>query len=134
MKPESPRENKTITCSWCIALNTEADEFCHKCGYPLWGLATLAPPQVIQAQGFLFRKATEGRPRTITLIGIWICFLPWVIVGVPAVIFLIAEMRGLEGFIFFWVMIAAVCFAIVVLYRVTRNYFRISEKQKPRHD
>jgi hypothetical protein len=128
MKPEN--ENRTISCPSCAAPNIEADEFCHECGYPLSQVATITPPQVIQAQGFLFRKALAGRPKKITLIGIWICFLPGVIVGVPAAIFLIANGRGLEGFIFFWGSIALVCVAVTILYRITRNYLTIPERHQ----
>ena len=137
MNVNADKEKRTINCSSCTATNSEVDEFCHECGYPLSETATLGPPGIIQAQGFLFRKALSGRPKKVTLIGMWICFLPWVIVGVPAAIFLIVNGRGFEGFIFFWTLIALVCVAITILYRITRNYLTRPERHqgdvRPRH-
>lgn len=74
------------------------------------------------AEGFLFRKAVEGRPKPIVLIGIWIIFFPVLILSLYCATQLILNRARALDFFFFWAFIGFVYVASVVLYRVTKNY------------
>jgi hypothetical protein len=63
-----------IVCVSCLAENDEQIEFCQSCGSPLGTTSTLDPMSAIQAEGFLFRKTTEGRPKFIVVFGLWLMF------------------------------------------------------------
>ncbi|MDQ3820267.1 MAG: hypothetical protein M3362_21655, partial [Acidobacteriota bacterium] len=63
-------------CFRCLAVNSGAEAFCRECGAPVGGSATLDPVQTIRAQGFMYRRALEGRPKLIVLVGVWILHLP----------------------------------------------------------
>lgn len=130
MKQESPPtgKNETITCPSCMTLSSQAAEFCHKCGYPIGRVATLDPVQTIRAQGYLFRKATEGRPKPIVLLGMWICCLPCLVIGVYVALRLILNPTAFSDFFFFWASVAISYGSFVILYRTTKNYLTIPKK------
>lgn len=128
---DSPTTNagETITCLSCLALNTPAEAFCHECGAPIGRTATLDPINTIRAEGFLLRKSLEGRPKLITLLGIWIIHLPVLVLGVYSAVYIILKWRGLSAFLFFWALVGLACFAFVILYRITKNYLTIPKKE-----
>jgi hypothetical protein len=117
--------DKKITCVSCLAQNGPFDTFCHECGAPIGRTATLDPIQTIQTEGFLFRKALEGRPKVTVLMGVWILHLPVLLGGVGGAIYIIRYQRGLAAFVFFWALVALSCFAFIVLYRITKNYLTL---------
>ena len=111
-----------VTCPSCQALNDRLENFCGGCGAPIGATATLDPVSTIHAEGFMLRKAVEGPPRIIVLIGVWIMFLPMLVVSAGMDIYLALNFRGLGNFVFFWVGAGLMFISGVVLYRVTRNY------------
>lgn len=128
-KDSSPTITKeTITCPACQTPNSLVAAFCRKCGYPLGAVSNLDPMQTIQAEGHLFRKATEGRPTPIVVIGIWICFLPCLVFSVYAALRFILNPRGFSEFFFFWALVALSYAAFVILYRVTKNFLTLPKK------
>ena len=90
--------------------------------------ATLDPHQAIKAEAFLFRKALEGRPRLIVLLGVWILHLPVLMFSVGFAIYLLLNGRGFSNFIFFWALVGLSYIAFVILYRITQNYLTIRKK------
>jgi hypothetical protein len=50
------------------------------------------------------------------------------VASIGVAIYMILYGYGITAFLFFWVMIALTCYAVVVLYRVTRNYLTIPKK------
>lgn len=132
MEKDSPSTIKpeAITCPSCTELNSEADAFCRKCGSPIGALSTLDPLQTIQTEGFLFRKATEGRPQLIVLLGIWIVFLPWLAISVGVAIHIILNERGFGYFFFFWGAVGLAYIGFIILYRTTKNYLTIPKKEQ----
>jgi len=50
--------------------------------------------------------------------------------SIGVAIYMILYGYGIAGFLFFWVMIALCCYAVVVLYRVTRNYVTIPKDKE----
>ena len=127
MESETKRSDagRTINCSSCMALNRVSEAFCEECGAPIGATATLVPTQVIRAEGFMLRKALEGRPRFIVLLGVWILHLPVLVVGLGAAIYIIINWRGLSAFVFFWTLIGLSLIAFIILYRITKNYLTI---------
>lgn len=117
-----------ITCPSCQTINEQSAIFCRKCGAPIGAVATLDPVQTIQAQGFLFRKATEGRPRPMVLLGIWILFLPALVGSVYFAIHIILNRYGFSDFFFFWGAIGLAYIGFKVLYRTTKNYLTLPKK------
>jgi hypothetical protein len=118
-------EGEMVICVSCLTQNTQAAAFCRKCGSPIGAVATLDPMQTIQAEGFLFRKALEGRPRPIVVLGVWILFFPMLALSVGFAIHLIFNPSGFSDFVFFWAFVGLAYAAFVILYRVTRNYLTI---------
>jgi hypothetical protein len=118
-------ENNTdeIICPSCVTANPLSASFCDSCGAPV-GTATLDPIQSISAQGFLFRKALEGRPKPIVVAGIWLMFFPLLLGSIFAAARFIVNRTGLADFVFFWVFVGFGYVAFVILYRVTRNYLK----------
>ena len=95
--------------------------------------ATLDPIQSINTQGFLFRKALEGRPKPIVLAGLWLIFFPTLLVSLYAATRLILNRTGFADFFFFWVFVGLAYVAFVILYRVTRNYLTARRKTDSIH-
>ena len=77
----------------------------------------------------------------MVLLGLWLTHFPVLAASIGVAIYMILYGYGIAGFLFFWVMIALCCYAVVVLYRVTRNYVTIPKKdptgsadvRQPRH-
>ena len=126
MKSE-PNANE-ILCHSCLTPNASFASFCDNCGAPIGTTATLDPIQSINTQGFLFRKALEGRPKPIVLAGLWLMFFPALVGSLYAAIRLILNRTGIADFFFFWVFVGLAYVAFVILYRVTRNYLTARRK------
>ena len=132
MKQDSPTnsDNQTVVCISCLTQNNASAGFCRKCGSPIGAVATLDPMQTIQAEGFLFRKALEGRPKPIVVAGVWIIFFPALVLGVGVAVHLIFNPRSFSDFVFFWAFVGLAYAAFVILYRVTRNYLTIPARDE----
>jgi hypothetical protein len=118
---QSETSVEEIICPSCLAPNASFTSFCDSCGAPIGTTATLDPIQSINTQGFLFRKALEGRPKPIVLVGLWLMFFPALLGSLYAAICLILNRTSVADF-FFWVFVGFAYVAFVILYRVTRNY------------
>ena len=60
--PEDWDESMTELCVCCVRPHYPDDLFCHRCGAPVHGLATLLPFERIFAEGFVMRRAAENPP------------------------------------------------------------------------
>lgn len=117
------KSDHQITCPSCQALINANENFCRECGAPITTTATLDPIASIHAQGFMLRKAVDGSPKPIVLIGIWVMFLPALILSAYMAVYLITQQHGLGPFVFFWVFIGITYISFRVLFQVTKNYF-----------
>lgn len=120
MKPEA--DANEIICPSCLAPNERFAQRCRSCGAPIGTTATLDPIQSISTQGFVFRKALEGRPKPIVLAGLWLMFFPVLLGSLYAATYLMLHRTSFAEFFFFWAFVGLAYVAFVVLYRVTRNY------------
>jgi len=73
------QEQEEPLCISCLHPNVEEAHFCEKCGAPLDSYASTAPFEQIYAQGHVFRAATEGKPRLIVVLGVWLICLPGIL-------------------------------------------------------
>jgi hypothetical protein len=119
---ESETNAEEIMCPSCLTTNVPFAPFCDSCGAPIGTTATLDPIQSINTQGFLFRKALEGRPKPIVLTGLWLMFFPALLGSLYAATHFILNRTGIADFFFFCVFVGFGYVAFVILYRVTRNY------------
>ena len=115
-------------CPSCQAESNSTDVFCHQCGAPIGTTATLDPLNQIHAQGHLLRTALKGRPRFIVLLGMWIMFLPLLVVAGSVAVYLITNHNRRSDFGFFWGAAGLTYVCLVILYRITKNYLTIPNK------
>ena len=106
-----------VICPKCLLSNSPAAAFCAECGAPIGMIATTDPIQHIHAEGFAYRAAIDGPPSRIVLIGMWMLFAPFALIG-PCMVFNLPTANILE--VIAW-NVASAC-AFVVVYRTTRNY------------
>ena len=124
-------ENKaSIVCPFCMKPNAIGTQSCQSCGNSLSGASTLDPLGTIQAEGALWRKSMQGRPKPIVLAVVWIIFLPLFLISAAAAINIIMTEAGSGGFFFFWLMVCSAIVSFIFLFRVTRNYLTIPEKER----
>ena len=128
------KAERLTTCPSCQTVNPEFEAFCQKCGAPIGRTATLDPMNVIQAEGHLFRKAIEGRPKPIVLIGIWVAFFPALVGSAGIALVLVVKHENRADFVFFWCFVGLSYMSFVILYRVTRNYLTIPAKGQDAED
>lgn len=120
---------EVIVCPACGLQIGAANVFCPNCGAPLSLLAHVDPIQSIRTEGLMYAKAIDAKPKFIILVGIWVIFLP-VLIGslmLSGSIIIGGIGSGMSGFIFFWAGIALAAVSFVMLFKVTRNYFRAGE-------
>jgi hypothetical protein len=115
-------------------VNQQFAAFCHRCGTPIGTTATLDPLHVIQAEGHLLRKAIEGRPKLVVLVGVWLLFLPALVVSALYAVNLITAHSSRADFVFFWCSVGLAYLSVVILWRVTKNYFTMPAKWKEEED
>lgn len=128
---EENADSEAMVCPNCLAANDPEEPFCRGCGAPVGLVSTLDPVQKILAEGYAYRQAVDGPPKRIILIGIWILFLPQILVAG----FYFSTLRSMPwegmGGKFFELLTAfyGLC-CLVILYRATANHLR----HRPPHD
>ncbi len=117
-----------VACDSCGHLLHPSDEACPNCGVLAGTVSNLDPMQAIESEGRLLTKATEGKPKTIVLIGIWILFAPVFFASAYMAIDIAVERPGttMTNFIFFWGAVGLAIISGKILYKVTRNYLGTS--------
>ena len=68
-----------LVCPSCLQENDEYGDYCCKCGAPISPTVNFDPFKRIASQGWLYRTAASDSRRKITVIGIWLIFLPSII-------------------------------------------------------
>lgn len=112
-------------CTKCLAELAPIDNFCPRCRAPATSYANTAPFEGVLAEGWLMGESVVTRsPRLITLIGLWIIFLP-VVAFAAMMLFVVPRpddpWLALVGNL--PVIAGAVLFGYCI-YRGTRNYLR----------
>lgn len=121
--------NETILCLSCVRENDANSIFCRFCNRWLALTNNSDPLRQLATEGYLYSKAVEGKPKLIVLISVWVIFLLPLIFGALSAFSIIAEGGGGgDTFIFYLFSIAISCFSFVMIYKVTKNYFKKTDK------
>lgn len=127
---EQTIEKETVVCVSCLAPNDAENDFCDECGTPISTTSTLDPLKTIRSEGVLFDKAaTTSKPKFIILLGIWILFFPALLAGAFLLFTTVIMGAGFGGFLSFWISVGLILMSLIILYRVTRNYYVIAPSQ-----
>src|SRR5262245_9119770 len=118
---EQSEEVETGLCPGCLEPLLESPQFCPHCGIPTGGLAELHPIKAILSQGEMFRRGAN-KPNFIILVGIWVLLLPF---AIGTVLVATSSIYSIP-----WVSALFLLYA-TILYRVTRNYFRLRKTVEP---
>jgi len=114
-----------IVCPACLEINLPRSYCCAKCAAPLSSLVAFNPFDQTLVEGFGYRRAVEGPPSKIVLIGMWILFGP-MLLATPFIFFRFPSDKGLSGVFEFICSYAyiAVYLAVspIILYRTTVNF------------
>jgi len=136
--PESEANEQSseagVVCTACLETNPPHIDYCARCGAPLNSLVAFNPFDQTLVEGFAYRRAVDGPPSRIILIGIWLLFAP-TILFLP----LAFSTRDLGndtsdgvGLLFERVYFAAYfVMAVIILYRTTANYISKRKKHEP---
>ena len=121
---QNPEEERVL-CTVCLHANLPRADYCSKCGALINTLLMFAPYDQILIEGFAYRRAVDGPPSRIILIGMWLVFGPTVVLalfGIAAVGQSNPALGSLDlvahrvFFIIYFLISAA------ILYRTTANY------------
>jgi hypothetical protein len=83
----------------------------------------------LYAEGAAYRKAVEGRPKFVVLLGVWLIFFPCLVVCLCLMLAIVVGLgSGVAGLIFFWLLCALGVICAVMLYRVTKNYISLPKQ------
>ncbi|HQU82321.1 MAG TPA: hypothetical protein PKY59_04310 [Pyrinomonadaceae bacterium] len=121
---EQTIEKETVVCMSCLAPNDAENDFCAECSAPISTTSTLDPLKTIRAEAVIFDKAaTTSKPKFIILLGVWILFFPALIGSLFMIFTTVAMGSGFGGFLIFWIGVGLALISLILLFRVTRNYF-----------
>lgn len=115
---------KETVCQTCLQKNDGGAINCRFCNAPLILSDSADPVKNLPGEGYAYGKAVEGKPKPVVLIGVWVMFLPLLLIsGFTALSVIFNDTGGGSmPFILFWMCVAAFAFSLAMLYRVTKNY------------
>lgn len=115
----------TSICISCMKPNEREAAYCVNCNTPMNLSTSNDPIQRLSSEGYAYRKAAEMKPNLLIFIGVWVLFLPTLLYcGFESIALIIGTYGGgVENFVWFWCSFLFACFSILMLYRVTKNYF-----------
>lgn len=116
-----------VACMSCLAPNGISTAFCESCGSPLGTTSTLDPVKTIRAESFLLQKAVSARPKFIVLLGVWVIFLPWLLISGGIAVNQLLYPDGFASFVFFWIGVGLSFVAVKILFSVTSNYLTMAD-------
>ncbi len=122
--------SETVPCLTCFQENDRHAVFCRSCNASLGLTANADPLKTLHNEGLVYSKAAVGKPKPVVLIGVWVLFLPALLLSAQAVFSLVSEIGGgTSSFILFWMSLLIGGFSLVMLYRVTNNYFNLPDRR-----
>jgi hypothetical protein len=125
-------EEERQLCISCLAPNFSDAHFCEKCGAPLDSYAATAPFEQIFAQGHAFRSATTGKPKLVVMIGMWLLFLPSILI-----LFVQFRLYYTEQFPIFPTILISLPYAIIgsaLIFHTTKNYLKKTSDNTSNND
>jgi len=123
---EPTSANETCLCLSCLYPHQPEAAFCKRCGAPVGSIAAIGPLERLYAEGFVYRKAAEGRPSLIVLFGIWLLFLPPAVLSLGMLAWGVhLEIRFGQNLFSNWIYICSGGLSLAMLYRVTKNFITL---------
>lgn len=120
----------TVPCLSCFQENDKHAVFCKNCNSSLSLAANFDPLKALHNEGMVYSKAVVGKPKLVVLIGVWVLFLPALLLSVQGVYSLIFDLGGgTSSFILFWMSLLVGGFSLVMLYKVTNNYLTLDDRK-----
>jgi hypothetical protein len=126
-------EGRETICPSCAGFISVREAFCPACsasiGLPLHNDPVLRLP----TEGLAYGRAVRGKPKLVVVIGIWVLFLPLLGMALSLLIMILfnGAGTGTVGFVLFLLIVGFAYFASMMLYRVTRNYFKYKKTDRP---
>ena len=117
---DSDREQ--LVCPSCLQRNDEYADYCSKCGAPISPTVNFDPFKRIASQGWLFRTAASDSRRMITVIGIWLLFLPYIVTLV--VLATTLDLGEKNHFLILAFLLILSVIPGIIIFRTTLNYIR----------
>ncbi len=131
--PDVPPDGEAALCTTCLFPNLPEAQWCKRCGAPLNPIVWLLMPDAAIATGFAYRQAVESPSKLVVVGGIWLHFLPGLVVSIFVFLNLLAVgPNGLQDLVSFSIVIGAGFVCASMIYRVTRNYYRL--RSGPSHE
>ncbi|MEZ5425802.1 MAG: hypothetical protein R2747_06030 [Pyrinomonadaceae bacterium] len=118
---------KNNICLNCMSPNDPNEVFCRTCNDSLSLTSNTDPVQGLHGEGVAYRKAVEGKPKPVVLIGVWLLFAPVLVFSVWTAISTVFTFGGSEGFVIFWISLISAVFSFTMVFRVTKNYWKFRE-------
>lgn len=124
-----------VVCTACVEVNPPRTDYCFKCGAPLNSLVAFNPFDQTLVEGFAYRRAVEGPPSKIILVGMWLLFAPGLFALLINFRLDLPSISSASDF-FAWLFEHAFlgCYyliSVVILYRTTANYFSKRRVDEP---
>ena len=125
-KNENVSAEDIQACLACFYPNSSTAAVCVNCGVTVDLVDGVDPVRTLVAEGRVYRKATELATNRLILVGVWIIFMPILLVSsVQAVTLLFTGVSGGGiAFITFWVLVAVSVFSFEMLRKVTANFLQ----------
>ena len=121
--------SETNLCTSCLEENDYGAVYCRRCNSALSLTENHDPLQKLGHEGAVYSKAVEGKPRLVVLVSVWLLFFPVLILSAASAVSLAFEGEaGSLSFVLFWVSTVAAFFSLVMIYKVTKNFFKSEKK------
>ena len=125
-------DRELLVCPSCMQQNDEYADYCCKCSAPISPTVNFDPFKRIASQGWLYRTAASDSRRKITVIGIWLIFVPYIIV----ILSFLFSADPKEKYYFPILAFLLVLCVIpgIIIFRTTLNYLRNRARIKEEED
>jgi hypothetical protein len=121
-----------IICPSCLHENKDKEKYCEKCNIPIGITATIDPVQSAVYEGRGISDGIMKPKKKIIVFGMWLLFIPYVILYIYFGILLIFQSGefNLIGFLISLVFgLLALFFGFLVV-KTTRNYLKLRNESK----
>ena len=115
-------DRELLVCPSCLQQNDEYADYCSNCSAPISPTVNFDPFKRIASQGWLYRTAASDSRKKITVIGIWLIFLPYIVTILSYTLKI--DPREKKDFLILAILLILCIVPGVIIFRTTINYFR----------
>jgi len=125
-----PADGEATLCTVCLFPNLPEARWCKRCDAPMSALGMFLMPDAARANGFVYRRAVEARPKFVVVAWIWMHFFPGLLINALMLLgILVGNSGGWLGVASFLLTLLGGAICGSMLYRVTRNYYTMPKPQ-----